>query len=180
MTTIISEISKNYAKALVEKAAENNCFDLYSNQLCQISEIFENSKDLQVVISNSSISVNKKIEILDAIFKDKIDNRLLNFLKVLVEKNRFNEFNSIVECYSNMLDSKNSKKKVEIISPIELNFENKSNVLFKLEHKLNCEIVPTWTVDESIIAGLVYKFDDYVIDTSIRSKLKSFSKVINR
>jgi F0F1-type ATP synthase delta subunit len=79
-----------------------------------------------------------------------------------------------------MLDKNASKKKVEIISPIELNFENKSNILFKLEHKLNCEIIPKWTIDESIIAGLVYKFDDYVIDTSIRAKLKDFSKVINR
>lgn len=180
MTTIISEISKTYAKALAESAAENNCLELYTKQLYQISEIFEKSNDLKVVISNTSISINKKIEILDTIFKNKIDNKLLNFIKILVEKNRFNEFDSILECYSNMLDKKNSQKKVEIISPIELNFENKSNVLFKLEHKLNCEIIPTWTVDESIIAGLVYRFDDYVIDTSIKAKLKNFSKVINR
>lgn len=180
MITVISEIAKNYAKALAEKAAENNCLDLYSNQLYQISEIFEKSNDLRVVISNTAISINKKIEILDTIFRNKIDPNLLNFIKILVEKNRFNEFDSILESYSNMLDNKTSKKKVEIISPIKLNFENKSNVLFKLEHKLNCEIIPKWTVDESIIAGLVYKFDDYVIDTSIRAKLKNFSKVINR
>jgi F-type H+-transporting ATPase subunit delta len=180
MKTIISEISKTYAKSLAEISTEQNCDELYLKQLYEISEIFNKSKDLTVVMSNTSISLNKKLEIIDSIFKSKIDKKLLNFIKLIIEKRRFNEFDSIVESYSNMIDKKSGKKKVEIISPIALSFENKSNVLFKLEHKLKCEIIPTWTIDESIIAGLVFKFDDYVIDTSIRAKLKNFSKVINR
>ena len=80
----------------------------------------------------------------------------------------------------NEVNKKSNKKNVEIISPIELNFETKSNVLFKLEHKLNCEVVPRWTVDEDIIAGLTFKFDDYVIDTSIRNKIENLSKNISR
>ena len=72
------------------------------------------------------------------------------------------------------------RKKVEIVSAIKLNFEAKTNVLFKLEHKLNCEIVPDWQVDEDIIAGLIFKFDDFVIDTSVRNKVENLSKTISR
>ena len=54
------------------------------------------------------------------------------------------------------------------------------NPTIKLEHKLNCEITPSWSVDESIIAGLLFKFDDYVIDTSVRTKIESLSKSISR
>ena len=101
-------------------------------------------------------------------------------MKLLVEKNRFDEFESIVIAFNDYLDKKSNKKTVEIISPIKLNFETKSNILFKLEHKLNCEVVPHWTVDESIIAGLAFKFDDYVIDTSIRNKIENLCKNISR
>ena len=56
----------------------------------------------------------------------------MNFLKLLVEKNRFGEFDSIVTSFNEFLDKKSNKKNVEVISPIELNFETKSNILFKL------------------------------------------------
>ena len=156
----VSTVSKNYAKALLDVADEFNSLDLIKTQLDDIKSVLQSSKDLQIVMENSSISSAKKIEILTSIFGNKIDEKLMNFLK--------------------FLDKKSNKKNVEVISPIELNFETKSNILFKLEHKLNCEVVPHWTVDESIIAGLAFKFDDYVIDTSVRNKIENLCKNISR
>ena len=79
-----------------------------------------------------------------------------------------------------MVENLSNIKTVEISSPIALNFENKSNVLFKLEHKLKCEIRPIWKIDESLIAGLRFKIDDCTIDTSVRAKLEDLSKKIVR
>lgn len=177
--TMISTISKNYAKALME-TIEQKSFEKIEKQLTQIAQVIESSEDLRIVMSNSSISTSTKIEIIDSIFNKKIDSKLLNLLKILIEKNRFNEFESIRVEYSNMLEKRSNKKTVEVFSPIELNFENKSNVLFKLEHKLGCEITPIWKVDKTLIAGLAFKIDDCVIDTSVRAKLADLSKNINR
>ena len=90
------------------------------------------------------------------------------------------EFDSILTSYNDKIDRLANIKNVEIISAIDLNFETKTNILFKLEHKLNCEIVPHWHTDKNIIAGLTFKFDDYVIDTSIRNKIENLSKNISR
>ncbi|MBQ8669428.1 ATP synthase F1 subunit delta [bacterium] len=177
--TMISTISKNYAKALME-TIEQKSFEKIEKQLTQIAQVIESSEDLRIVMSNSSISTATKIEIIDSIFNKKIDSKLLNLLKILIEKNRFNEFESIRAEYSNMLEKRSNKKTVEVFSSIELNFENKSNVLFKLEHKLGCEITPIWKVDKTLIAGLAFKIDDCVIDTSVRAKLADLSKNINR
>ena len=178
--TLVSTISKNYAKALMEIATEQKSFEKIEKELNQISETINSSKDLRIVMSNSSISSATKIEIINEIFEEKIDTKLLNFLKILVDKNRFNEFEAIQIEYMNMLQKRSNKKTVEVYSPIELNFENKSNVLFKLEHKLGCEIAPIWKVDKTLIAGLAFKIDDCVIDTSVRAKLQNLSKNINR
>jgi F-type H+-transporting ATPase subunit delta len=177
---ILSAISKNYAKALMESTSEENRNEYFVKQLDEISKVFSQSEDLNVVMSNSSVSANKKIEILDEIFKGKINEKLLNLMKILVEKNRFGEFDSIITGYKQMTEKQENKKTVEIISPIELDFENKTKILFKLEKKLKNEIVPEWTVDKSLIAGLVFKFDDYVIDTSVKAKLEDLRKTLNR
>lgn len=178
--TLISAISKNYATALMDVASEDNSYDKFEIQLGEIYDVLCSSKDLQIVMTNSSISTEKKIQILSEIFGGKIEKKLINFLKILVEKNRFNEFAAIKKSFSDMVQKLSNKKTVEITSPIKLNFENKTNVLFKLEHKFNCEILPVWKVDKSLIAGLTFKYDDCVIDTSFRAKLENLSKNINR
>lgn len=174
MIKITSSISKIYAKALFE-------LDNSSTILSQLDEVWstiESSSALMIVMKNSSISTAIKIEIIDEIFNNKIDYKVLNLLKLLVQKNRFEEFEAVKIEYENMLNSKKHKKTVEITSPIELNFENRTNILFKLEKKLNCEIKPIWTIDKTLIAGLTFKFDDYVIDTSVKTKLNNLSKNI--
>ena len=88
----VSTVSKNYAKALLDVADEFNSLDLIKTQLDDIKSVLQSSKDLQIVMENSSISSAKKIEILTSIFGNKIDEKLMNFLKLLVEKNRFGEF----------------------------------------------------------------------------------------
>jgi len=178
--TLMSAISKNYATALMDVASENNSYEKFETQLGQIYDVLNSSNDLQIVMTNSSISTEKKIQILSEIFDGKIEKKLINFLKILVEKNRFNEFAAIKKSFSDMVQKLSNKKTVEITSPIKLNFENKTNVLFKLEHKFNCEILPVWKVDKSLIAGLTFKYDDCVIDTSLRAKLENLSKNINR
>ena len=174
----ISTISKHYAMALLDAAKESGITTEIDNQLKEITEVINKSSDFRIVMANSAISTAKKIEIIDDIFGDKIDKKLLNFLKILIEKNRFNEFDAIKESFEDEISKLSNKKKVEITSPIALNFENKTNVLFKLEHKLNCDVIPTWKVDKNLIAGLKFKIDDCVIDTSIRSKIEKLSKEI--
>ena len=102
----VSTVSKNYAKALLDVADEFNSLDLIKTQLDDIKSVLQSSKDLQIVMENSSISSAKKIEILTSIFGNKIDEKLMNFLKLLVEKNRFGEFDSIVTSFNEFLDKK--------------------------------------------------------------------------
>ena len=82
----VSTVSKNYAKALLDVADEFNSLDLIKTQLDDIKSVLQSSKDLQIVMENSSISSAKKIEILTSIFGNKIDEKLMSFLKLLVEK----------------------------------------------------------------------------------------------
>lgn len=176
----ISLISKNYANALIEISKQDDSFENFKTQLQQVSDTINSSNDLKLVMDNSSVSYINKIEIIENIFKDKIDLRILNLLKILIEKNRFDEFDSITQAYCEIADNFERKKDVEIISSVELEIDIKGKILNKLEQKLHSEVMPRWTVDGSLIGGLVFKFGDVVIDTSIKSKLENLSKYMLR
>ena len=63
-----------------------------------------------------------------------------------------------------------------MVSAIELSEEEKQQVVQKLENKLNKTVQPDWELDNDIIAGLVIKIDDDVIDMSIKNRLAKLKK----
>lgn len=176
----ISLISKNYAKALMDISMQNDSVVSIKADIAKALDVLNSSYDLKLVMDNSSISTSKKIEIIEEIFKDKISQQILNLLRILVEKGRFDEFENIVLAYNEMADNLENRKNVEIISSFDLDVDIKGKILSKLEKKLNSEVIPQWSIDESIIAGLVFRFEDSIIDTSVKSKLEKLSKYMLR
>ena len=180
MTTSIEQISlsaKNYSKALVEMVRDNVIsFEDLSKDLATVSEILETSQDLRLTLENPTVSESVKSQIVEEVFKNEVHPQVVNFLMVLIDKNRFSEFPQIKADYEIKLDDVNKIQSVEIISAVELSEEYRERILQKLSEKLQKNIRPNWKVDENIIAGLIYRINDNVIDTSIKSKLDKLNK----
>ena len=100
----------------------------------------------------------------------------MNFLKILIDKKRFQEFSQIRAAYINKLNKINNIQPVSVTSAVELTDEQKKNIIGKLEEKLKKQVQPLWNIDENIIAGLVVKINDDVIDTSLKNKINKISK----
>lgn len=180
MTTSIEQISlsaKNYSKALVEMVRDNVIsFEDLSKDLATVSEILETSQDLRLTLENPTVSEAVKSQIVEEVFKNEVHPQVVSFLKVLIDKNRFSEFSQIKADYEIKLDDVNKIQAVEITSAVELSEEYRERILQKLSEKLQKNIRPNWKVDENIIAGLIYRINDNVIDTSIKSKLDKLNK----
>lgn len=180
MTTSIEQISlsaKNYSKALVEMVRDNVIsFEDLSKDLATVSEILESSQDLRLTLENPTVSEEVKSQIIEEVFKNEVHPQVVSFLKVLIDKNRFSEFSQIKADYEIKLDDVNKIQSVEITSAVELSEEYRERILQKLSEKLQKNIRPNWKVDENIIAGLIYRINDNVIDTSIKSKLDKLNK----
>ncbi len=175
--TKITSIAKNYADSLI-KLGESGTLDykeIFEN-LNTVTDILENSPDLVFVIENPSVPDIKKYELIDAIFVNQVNSYIKNFIKILIEKRRFKEFKGITAAYFEKFDEINNLKRVEIISATDLNEEIKNKITDKLNKKLNKNISAVWHTDKDIIAGLVIKVDDNVIDTSLKNKLENLNK----
>lgn len=169
--TKVSTSAITYAKSLFE--ADNNAL----SDLNTVLDVIKSSKEFELTMLNPSISLQTKYEIIDEIFKKELDEKVLNFIKILVEKNRFNEFNQIIQAYSDELDNMNNIKRVEVISAVELSDEQKQKTIEKLQIRLNKEVKVNWALDTNIIGGLVIKIDDDIIDTTLKNKLDKLSKI---
>ena len=168
----ISTSAKNYADSLIQAGKDGiMSFDAILNDLNTVKEITGTSDELVKVMENPAISINSKNEILDS-------GKIINFLKILIDKKRFNELNQIIQAYSNEVDNINNIKRVEVISAIEITEDRRQRLIEKLQNKLQKNVIVNWVLDNEIIGGLVIKIDDDVIDNSLKNKLENLSKNI--
>ena len=172
MKKIITNSAQNYAQALFETGQN------FEKDLETVQQVLNSSADFTNVISNPAIDLTTKYEILDEIFKNQINANVLQFIKILTEKNRLNEIEQIKFSYIEKVNNFNNIQKVEILSAIELTNETKTKITNKLSEKLNKTIIPTWNINKEIISGLVFKIDDDIIDTSLLNKIESIGKNI--
>lgn len=176
-TTQISITARNYADALVQIGQDGVLsYDEILKNIESVRDICSGSPDLEMVLQNPTISDDIKYSIIDEVFKKDINEKIIDFIKVLIEKKRFGEFKGIVEAYRNELDKINNLQRVSVTSAVELNEDMKNRITQKLEKRLSKSIVAEWLIDTEIIGGLVVKINDDVIDSSLKNKLENLSK----
>lgn len=172
-----SFLAVNYAKALID-VVENNqsSFEQINNDFETVLEILEMSPQLKEILINPTVTTEIKLELAEEIFKKDISQIMLNFIKILIDKKRFREFSQIHCAYINKLNEINNIQPITVISAVELSDTKKAEVIRKLEQKLNKAVQPVWKLDSDVIAGLVIKINDNVIDMSIKNRLAQLKK----
>lgn len=174
-------IAQRYAESLVRIAKEGKLtFEKISKDLNLVKEILTSSKDLNEVLVNPVVSIEDKKEILDKVFAEEIDVLVINLLKLLTDKNKFNIFDEVLDAYNKSIDSVNNIKRVLVTSAVTMPEDAKNRLKQKLEEKLKANVVLDLNINNEIIAGLVIKIDDNIIDMSLKHKLEDLSRNILR
>ncbi len=173
----LSISAKNYADALIKIVLDGiMSYNEVYDDLTTVQDILDMAPELFDVLKNPIVAFDTKIDIINEIFTKEIHKPIVNFLKILVEKKRFEEFSKIYAAYVKKLNKINNIQPVIVTSAIALTDEQKKGIALKLEEKLKKQVQPRWNIDNGIIAGLVIKINDDVIDTSLKNKIDKISK----
>ncbi|BCZ44508.1 ATP synthase subunit delta [Clostridium gelidum] len=165
-------LDRRYALAIYEVAEEKGKVDEYLKDLREICDLFDNNKDFYEVIKHPKINTIKKKEIFTDLFKGRIDDELLSFMIILIEKNRIlylkeklNEMEKIDLERKNII--KGVVKTAIPILPDEL---EKLKLIF--EDKYDKTIRFDTEVDKNLLGGVYVKIGNDVIDDTIKSKIE--------
>lgn len=174
-------IADRYSDALIELAKDGKLtYEKISADLNLIKVTLEQSSDLKEFLVNPLISIDDKKEILTRVFSNEVSEFVVNFLKVLIDKNRFSAFDEILDSFKRAMDDINNISRIQVTSAVAMSEEAKKRLTAKLEEKLKKNVVLDLNINSEIIAGLVIKMGDNVIDMSLKHKLEDLSKSITR
>ena len=172
-------VAQRYAKALLELVKENNLSnEEVLNQLSDVSTSVQNSNDLNKVMCSPVISTDEKKNVLIKLFSKDNNKIVVNFLQLLVDKNKFEILSSVVKEFSQEVNKLSNKLLLNVTSAIELTNSDKAMIKVKLEKVLHKELTLDWYVNKDIIAGLVFEANDNIVDNSLRHQLQELSRKI--
>ena len=81
------QVASRYAKALIDLAAEQNIVEPVKKDIELFIDTCKANAELQAILKNPIISLDKKANILDAIFGDKLNKMILEFFKIASVRN---------------------------------------------------------------------------------------------
>ena len=173
-------VANRWAEALMELAQENENISKEDilDDLREIASTIDSSDELSNVIHNPSISTEEKQIVLCKIFQNSVLPIVYNFLYVLNLRKRVNLISEIAVEFEKKLEQLKNVARINITSAIEISPERKDEIVAKVSEKLNKEVFIDWGVDNEIIAGLIFKIDETIIDNSVKHKLEDLSREI--
>ncbi len=167
--------AKRYALALCESAKEN--LEEINNDLALVNEAIFQNDELKSFFSHPVISLFDKKETIKAAFENKINEKSLNFIYTLLDEGRFLIFKTIFELFKKQKDIIQNSQKIDVVSVVELDDNQKERLKEKLSSKLQKQIILNYESNKDILGGLVVKFEDKVIDLSLKTKFDKMKNI---
>lgn len=171
-------LNRRYALAIYEVAEEKGKVESYLSELREVLSVITNNEELMQVIKHPQISTSKKKEIFTDIFKNALNEDLISFLLILIEKHRILFLNGILNEIENIHLEKMNILLAKIKTVVPLKVQERINLISKLEKVYKKTIILNEEIDNSIIGGVYVRVGNDVIDGTIKLKFKEMRKLM--
>ena len=177
---MIDVIANRYAEALFQLSEEENISKEIYCELHDVVQLVKKNKDLDNVFKSPLVAKNEKIDLIEALFNEKINNNLKNFLKILVEKGRISSLQSIELTFKELLNEKHNILEGTVISAVALTAETVKELEETLSKKYNKNITLENKVDKSILGGVLVRLGNIQIDGSVKTRLDNIKDQLSQ
>lgn len=173
----MQEAARVYAEALFDVAKEKGRLDSVRGELAQFADAVDGNRELQVFFFSPYFSSAEKVAGLKSAVSD-ADAELLNFLELLIEKQRMPEIFRIRRQLDELWKQENRRIDVTVTSAVTLEPAVVEKVGEEIERQTGQKVELSSRVDAEILGGIVLQVGNKVLDASIRSRLEKLRKSV--
>ena len=172
-----TETSERYSRALFEVSKEAADLEKIETDIKSFKSLLENSPELKNFFSNPTQSINNQNNVNDLLSKKfSFSKNLKNFFSLLIEKRRIFFVLKIIDSFLKLCSKKRGEVKASLISSKELSETELESISKDLSSSMGSKIKFDYKVDKELIGGFKLQLGSFMIDTSIKNKLKKFEQ----
>jgi len=174
------EVARHYADALLAIALEEGKGDEYREEVQRAAEALSGNKELVSFWNNRRVpSREKKALLVEMLEGLEATPKMRAFLEVVWDNARLGILPVIAERFAEALDSRLRRLHAEVRSARALPKEIAERIKGVLEDETGWTVEIEVSEDPSLIAGIVLKLGNTIIDGSLRRKLTLFREAIS-
>ncbi len=172
-------VAKRYALALNQICKTEEEWENIKKELIFILNLISENNELKEFMKNKFFPKKLKINVVEKISeKSNISEKIRRFLILLVEKGRFELLPLVLSNFEELWERKNKIYKMEVISSINLNEEEKKSILEILSKVKKGKIQAEFKIDPSILGGILIKERHKILDLSLKGNLERLKNKI--
>lgn len=168
-----------YAKSLLELAQEQNALDAVHDDMVLFSKTCEETRELKLILQNPIINHSKKLEILNSIFKGKVNDLTIAIFNIITRKNREGILYSISKEFHIQYNIVKGVGQASIVTSTELASSQLETIEKMVASATGKKVELERKVDEELIGGFVLTVGDKQVDTSVKTQLLKLNNIFS-
>mgnify|MGYP000870573627 CR=1 FL=1 len=169
------ELGRKYAKAIFELACEDDKLKEYGADLAKVQQLYTQCPELKAYLCNPNIQPEEKKSLLREVFEGGVQEMVLNFLLLLVDKRRMMVFDAIHAIFGQLSNEKLGIAVADVTTVDALTSAQLKELTEKLERITGKQVSLREHRDPSLIGGVVVRIGDRRIDGSIKGRLAAMT-----
>ncbi len=174
----LTTIARPYAKAAFQYALDAQDLSGWARQLATLAGASQYGAMVEVIASPSRSAEQQAKTLIDAC-GDELSEPVRNYVQLLAQNKRLILLPEIHELFEALKHLQEQSVEVELTTAFELADADQENLAKALEQKLKRKVSVRAEVDQELLAGVIVKAGDLVIDGSMRGRLEKLAKAIN-
>jgi F-type H+-transporting ATPase subunit delta len=167
-----TRVAIRYAKSFLGLVAEKGGLEEAYRDMSLIHGAVTGSRELRVMLKSPIITADKKVEVLNAIFKG-LGQPTQLFLELLTRKGREGVLGEVTESFIRQYKTLKGITTAKVVSAAVLTEEMQQRIVALVTKEVGGVVELELSIDPELIGGFVLSVGDRQLDNSILSKVNA-------
>lgn len=169
-------VARPYARAAFDFAVEHQALDRWQQMLAFTAEVAKNEQVAELI--DGALAPEALANLFIAICGEQLDDAGQNLIKVMAENKRLPALADVLAEFIQLRAAHDATAEVEVISASELSDKQLSNISAAMTKRLSRNVKLNCKIDKSVVAGVIIRAGDMVIDGSVRGRLERLADAL--
>jgi F-type H+-transporting ATPase subunit delta len=164
-------VAKRYASALFQSARAGGVAPAVEQDLALVTGLIQSNSDFRHFMVAPYASREARMGLLTRVFGAHVSPVTLQLLQIMLDKRRESEITAVYEEFVILRRAHDRVAHTVVTTAEPLDETQRQVLLARLSQVLDRQIEPEFNVDPNLIGGIRVKYENFVLDGSVRGAL---------
>ena len=176
----MTDFVREYSNALYSLSEEEGLQEEFNASLEEVTKLLDEQPDFVRLLSSYALTKGERDDIAEQVFRGRIHDYLLNFIKVLIDRNAFQTFGDCARAYHDRYNEAHGITDAYVTAPMPLKADTIKALTAKLNEIAGRRVVLHVSIDKTVIGGLRVLMDGRRYDNTIQTRLEQLRRELVR